>query len=141
MGVNDRELDKRNAAKTKRQAKKKPESQWRGFVSLELTQPQKDAVKVLRAEQMGRVWTNVLDMLGEGYKLSLSWDDYNQAFIASMTGKPECGRNAGLTLTARGGVIEGAVAALWYKHNDVLGGDWGDAGVQGRRTNDEDDVG
>lgn len=132
--------DKRVTSKTAAASKAAADG-WKGFVQMELNEQQKLAVKVLRDKGMEQVWTGVFALVDELYKLSLSYDTYNDAYICSATCKDPKDKNMGLTLTARGGSLQGAVASFWYKHTTVLEGDWTAAAVKGVRKVDEDDVG
>jgi hypothetical protein len=132
--------NKRGAAKDKARAKATDDG-WKGFVTCELNEQQKLAVKVMRDKALDQVWAGFLGLATEMYKLSMSYDTYHDAYVASATGKDPKSVNAGLTLTGRGGTLEGAVAAFWYKHDVVLEGDWSSVGVKGARDTDEDSVG
>lgn len=114
---------------------------WKGFVQVELNEAQKMQVKALRDNAMPQVWANVVGLIDEGYKLSLSFDTYNDAYVCAVTSKDVDSPNNGLTLTSRGGTLDGAVASFWYKHTSVLDGVWNNVPVKGIRKVGEDDVG
>lgn len=140
MGINDRELDRKQDAKAARRDKQAADDGWRGFVNVELSDSQKKAVKATLnkgAEQ----WARVIDLVMDGYKLTVSFDDRNTSFVFAMTCRDPNDDNRGLTLTARGGSLASAVAAWVYKHDEILKGRWDKAAeiTRGRMT--EDDVG
>lgn len=116
------------------------EDGWKGFVNVELTEAQKAEAKKLR-ENVGACWGVVFDLVEGEYKLSVSLDAKNNAYVVSMTGRKARDVNAGLTLTARGGTIEGALASFVYKHQVILEGDWTSAARRGGGGFDADDIG
>lgn len=140
MGVNDRELDKRQDAKAARRERTAAADGWRGFVNVELTDTQKKAVKATLGEGAAH-WTRVLDLVSDGHKLSVSWDERNTSFVFAMTCRDPQDDNRGLTLTARGGSLASAVAAWVYKHDTILKGRWDKAGEIQKGRMGEDDVG
>lgn len=130
--AHDRRVD---AAKARAQ-----DDGWRGFVNVELNDAQKAAVKAMRAD-IQKCWAVVFDLVEGEYKMSLSLDAKNNAYVFSMTARREKDVNQGLTLTSRGGTVEGAVASFVYKHSVVLEGDWTTAARRGTGGMSEDDVG
>lgn len=141
MGASDHIKEAQRARKGAAAKQKATDDGWKGFVQCELNEQQKIAVKRLRDENMGQCWTDYLSLTGELYKLSQSYDTYNDAFVVSATCKDPKDKNMGLTLSARGGSLEGAVASFVYKHSIILEGDWTVVGVQGARKVSADDVG
>lgn len=113
---------------------------WKGFVNVDLTDAQKAVVKSMRAD-IQKCWTVVFDLVEGEYKLSLSLDAKNNAYVFSMTARRVKDVNHGLTLTSRGGTVEGAVASFVYKHSVVLEGDWTSAARRTGGGMGEDDVG
>lgn len=141
MGAVDHQKEAKRPVRKDQAKTRASEDGWKGFVQCELNEQQKKAVKLLRDENMADVWTKYLTLVSELYKTSQSYDTYNDAFVVSATCKDPKDRNMGLTLSARGGTLEGAVASFVYKHEVVLEGDWTSAGLIGNRKVDADDVG
>lgn len=96
---------------------------WRGFVNYSLTAGDKEALKSGVVEYAD-AWDGVLDLVMRGYKASITYDDKNSSWVFSMTCQTTEEVNAGLTLSGRGGTLDGAVCSLWYRHENVMGGDW-----------------
>lgn len=140
MSQAERRAEEKRSARKTTQATRPANDGWRGFVQLELVEADKPAVRALR-DDPERLADNVYGMVDDGYKLSISYDTGNDSYVFSATGKREAGRNAGLTLTGRGGAIVSAMAALWYKHDTLLQRDWSNAATKTGKKFDPDDVG
>lgn len=63
-------------------------------------------------------------MIGEGYKLSASYDAYGGGTQVFMTPSNKGNVNAGYTLTARAPSLTAAVAVLCWKHYTLFAQDW-----------------
>jgi hypothetical protein len=109
---------------------------WRGFVDIYLTDVDKARVKEMSTEALD-VCGYIGDLVNDGLKLTLSADPENSSFVAAVTGKVEGDPNHGLTMNGRGGSLERAICAVWYKHVEVAQrGVWGNVS----RGYDPDDV-
>jgi len=65
------------------------------------------------------------DLLASDYKLSMSFDAYNDTFVVSLTGKPDNLQNAGKILTGRGkSWFLGLMSMLYKYHVMFKGGAW-----------------
>lgn len=117
----DREAAKRRERKARQAENVRPE--WKGFVSCELTVEDKKALRE-GAMSYEDAWEGLLDIIPEGYKLSVSWDEKNDTFTASLTAGKGTAGNAGWCLTGRGATFDGAVVSLAYKHFSKLRRDW-----------------
>lgn len=129
--VNEAKAERKAAARAKRGQGGAADS-WRGFVNVELSAADKADLR----EQPGgfdAAWVYLMDRVLEGYRLGLSFDHGNSAWVASLTCKRASDSNVGLCLTARGGRVEGALLALWYKDDVLLARNWSGraAGVGG----------
>lgn len=124
MGTNDH-LDKRNNAK-KAQAKKGTPSgftEWQGFINVELPPGAKKAW--LAWHELGTPLTDALDrMLLDGYKITLKYEEKNDAYSAFCTGSTSDHHNAGWGLSERAGSSATALSRMVYIHAVVLNGDW-----------------
>jgi hypothetical protein len=115
-------------------------ARWIGFVSCELGKDEREAVKDMIGDA-ARVWNALLGLVALRYKLTLSYDELHNTYNASLTCQDAANRNGGLTLSGRGGSVEAAICALWYKHDVALGGDWQRAGLSQRTLWQANDVG
>lgn len=107
-----------------------PETAW---VKCDLSDEQKNFLKgqeVSDAELM----EGMAALAGEGYKISLSYDQRSDCIGVYIT-SPEKARNGALQcLSARAPSMAQAVAVLLYKHYTLLAGDWGTAaGIEGSK--------
>lgn len=96
---------------------------FKGFVNAYMTKEQREAY-------LKNTWAEPYDFIvevllkDEGYKLSLSWDSYNEAFLASITPRDEKNINFGWVLTAFAGSWENALDVLLFKHIRLYQKDW-----------------
>lgn len=93
------------------------------FVRCELSGEQKETLVqsihsgVIVAEQC-------YDLVSEGYKLSLTRDDKNKCFIATITDNREGSETRYYALSARGSTLTIAMCALSFKHNIIFSEGW-----------------
>lgn len=101
---------------------------WTQFVDIRVGE---DDVAALRAAH----WTGedvsnmVARLLGEGYRLSFSYNAQNDTTNASMTGKTEDNPHEGKTLSAFHSSWYDALTLLLWKHFEVAGEDWDSVAV------------
>ena len=112
---------------------------WKGFVNVELSDKDKDAVRKL-FDKYGEAWTHILGKVAEGYKLTISYDDPHTTFNVSLTCRALADSNLGLTLTGRGGSVQAACISLWYKDTRMLKGIWDLIPLSSQRGMSETDV-
>lgn len=62
-------------------------------------------------------------LVNSGYKVSLSWSDYNDCYTASFTGTEENGPNYKLVMTSRSDDVWEALMIGLFKHYVMFGGD------------------
>jgi len=123
MGMQgDSKVNKRSDARAT-PTKPQGEDGWIGFVNCELTDAQKAECKKLIGT-FDQAWRALHDLIAEGYKMTVSYDDGHTTWNVSLTGRKGAGKNQGLTLTGRGGSEAAAYVSLWFKHETVLKGDW-----------------
>lgn len=137
--VNKAGQDKRDATRTARAAGA-GKGDWKGFVGCELTQDDKAAIREF-SNRYGDAWTHVMGRVFAGYKLGVSYDNGNNSYNVSLTCWRSSDANNGWCLSARGGSVQSAVIALWYKDEILLEGAWAKAGRTHQAKFDEFDVG
>ena len=113
---------------------------WKGFVNVELSDKDKQAVKKL-FEKYADAWGHILGRVAEGYKLTVSYDDPHTTWNVSLTCRALADNNLGLTLTGRGGSMQAACISLWYKDQYMLKGIWDMVALAKSTQLDVDDVG
>jgi len=86
------------------------------FVNVSLNTEQTKDFKSWFPKQ-SETFTEVLgQVMVDDYKVSCNWDDNNQCFIATLTGKPNQSVNSGKALSARSDDWWEALALVLYKH-------------------------
>lgn len=106
------------------------------FVRCELTSEQKEALVMAISDGLLHS-ENCLDMVDEGYKISITYDEKNHTYIATASDNRENSVNAKRCLSARGATRAVAMCALYFKHSVVLLGNW----VENEQTNKSDEWG
>lgn len=106
------------------QRRAKPKFEFKGVVQCELSEADKLKYKLWRED--GCDLENLtLKCAEDGYKLTLSYDDYNRTHQAVMMPKVGIDHDCeGYMLTGRGGNPIRALAQLMYKHWVMLEGYW-----------------
>jgi len=90
------------------------------FIRCELNADDKKRVPEFVKSQKNTYDDLVTEALQSGHKISLSFNETNDSFIASMSGKPDECVNANKCLTAHG---KSPAMALWvvlYKHTQLF---------------------
>lgn len=99
---------------------------WQGYINYTPTAQDKRTLRDMLSSG-----ADPLDRLGEflmaGYKQSLSWDSYHQAFSATLYDQNPTSPTAGFCLVARGGDPFSALTRLAFLHAYVFEGDWSKA--------------
>lgn len=137
--VDDARLDKRRRKQGKNAVVDR-QNDWRGFVTVELTNEDKNTIRGM-GDRFGEAWAWLIDCIFNGYKFGASYDHKNSSYVVTLTCWRASDKNIGLCLTARGGGFNPAVIALWYKDTQLLEGDWTKQRPAGARFEDEYDVG
>lgn len=106
---------------TKRANKPTPQTTWQGFVQVDLDDSHSDAITAYASENPA--FTILLDMVDQGYKVTVSYQAATQGYVAAATGT-DATDNAGFTLTGWSGSAEDALVVLGYKHDVVTKGNW-----------------
>lgn len=95
------------------------------FVNYQLNEEEKrefDAWKGGASKQFDDLMES---FLADFHKLSVSWDDYNQCFIATATCKDEESDNFNRCLTGRSDTWGEAILVLWFKMTVIFNsGEW-----------------
>lgn len=95
------------------------------FINQSLSEPQRKDFKSWYATEGERVPDLIGQAMVDDYRLSCSWDDNNQCFIATLTGKQDQRFNASKALSARSDDWLEAMALALYKHLVIFkGGQW-----------------
>jgi len=106
--------------------KKKETLPWGGYLNVRLNEDQKQQFSQWYSELGDDVWELFLQSLMEGMKFSLTYDSGTDTYTACLTNSPRhtCGVSSLYVLSAFAPDWRLAVAALMFKHYQLLGGTW-----------------
>jgi hypothetical protein len=93
------------------------------FIDIPLTKQEKEQFKKWMSAQ-AESFDPVVAFLGQGYRLSFSWDQDNQCVACFVSTKDPDSKNSDCILTARSDEWHKAVWAAFYKHTMILNGLW-----------------
>ena len=105
-----------------KQNKKAPAWGAMEFINVTLTEQQKDEFKSWSKKQSASIADDIGQVMVDDYRLSCNWDDNNQCFIATLTGKEDQDFNSGKALSARSDDWYEAIALALYKHMVIFDG-------------------
>lgn len=92
------------------------------FINLSLSEPQRKDFKNWYATEGERITDHIGQAMVDDYRLSCNWDDNNQCFIATLTGKPDQRHNASKALSSRSDDWLEAMALSMFKHLVIFKG-------------------
>ena len=95
---------------------------WGGFIDVKLTADDKAKFAEFETEFQ---WTFLDDILADEVKVSMSYDDNTETYLASLTSVKHAGSGMRCVLTARAGTWEKSVMLALFKHFVLLESDWG----------------
>jgi hypothetical protein len=98
---------------------------WGGFLNLRLDDTQRGYFFDWYAENLKETNQQVDDFLGEGGKVSFSYDAQNQAYIVTFTGALTLNHAFRESASSRAPSLDEAIALMVYKHVIIAGGNWG----------------
>lgn len=90
------------------------------FYTLNLSQEQRDLFEQMLSKP-DTLMSSVAGCIENGFKLSLSYDDYNECFTASLTCRDESSPNNQKIVTARHNTWDRALLLVAFKVDIVLG--------------------
>jgi hypothetical protein len=100
-------------------------AEWGGFCNVRIDEDQKAAFEEWLASSGVDWWSELVDLVGQGMKFSLTYDEPNQAYVATLTGRGWRAGNLRQSMSARAGDERTCMALLMYKHLVLASGDWG----------------
>jgi len=103
------------------------------FVSCELTDAERDKCKNNLVEP-NELLETVSDLVGNGYKITVSYDNRSDCVSAFLTGTPGQRTNKGLALSSRAPDAQGALTVLFFKHFEKLKENWADNESQAKKS-------
>lgn len=99
------------------------EIEFQGYIEVRLDEEGKKEFKRWKAS-IGDLDDTLMKLCEGGYRLSMSYDDYNGAYMCSMTTKDAQSENAGWVLVGRGNSPVSAMQQVVFKHLVVTSGMW-----------------
>jgi len=124
--------DKKNAGKSSA-----PRFNNAKFVNYELSSDERAACKAW-LPNLDAVDDALLKAVEQGYKISVKWDTYSQAFSAFMVTDDSKTENVGIINTGRGSTPLKAIKQALYKHFVVFDLVWSPFAQGGPRTELDD---
>lgn len=101
------------------------EAAWGGFINIRLGEEQKQTFVAWFESSVEAIPSYVDDILGEGGKLSLSFDLPNSAYIVTLVGSLVSNSNERYASTSRAGSLTEALGLTVWKHFLLCDGDYG----------------
>jgi len=106
---------------------------WGGFINVTVTDVEKDEFGVWYDENAQHVNSMLDDLLAEGMKYGVSYDQENQCYIVTLTGALVEKSNLRCCVTSRAGSWADANALSCWKHYVLCAGNYGDLLTTGRK--------
>lgn len=91
------------------------------FADIRLSETDKKAFLKWYEENSGDLYIHIAEMVNDGCKLSASWSDANDCYIASFTCLNDKSENYCLVLSSRSDDLFEAIAINIYKHRVMVG--------------------
>lgn len=102
------------------------------FVKRKILKEEREQFAEYQKSMKGSVNSIITMLCGESLKLSISWVDDRNSYVATVTPKKGVKRNEGMSLTGWSDSWEEAVFMCGFKHEALCdGGDWSTFEVEG----------
>lgn len=109
---------------SKKETKKRvPKVEWQGYLTVNLS-AEDDVIYDSWAIDKNIGLSDINELVENGYKFSLGWDDYNDAPVASLYANSTKLEWAGWVLTGWAGNYEDAIKLLFFKHYELCEENW-----------------
>lgn len=105
----------------KGKAKKKPD--FKGFINYYLTRDEMSYVKGKSFSDADAVGY-LLALSGDGYRITFSFDDFNECFQCTLLAQTTGKFNDGYAISGRGSDVIRAFKQVLYIHHEVCEGSW-----------------
>lgn len=99
---------------------------WLGFKAINLSTEDKERYAAWDVHD-DDLWVLLADVVNSGYKLSLSFNEKNQTYIAAFTCKDNASPNNGFTISAFAQTWYNALRVLLFKHVVICDYNWTNA--------------
>lgn len=99
-------------------------AEWGGFLNILMTENMKKEFAVWLQQNNEAIWPLAQDIMGEGGKISFSFDAMNDCFIVTLTGALCSDDNLRYATSSRAPDVFTSLALLVWKHLEYAGGDY-----------------
>jgi len=97
---------------------------WGGFINIRINDDARETFHQWEAAYSAHISGYMEDHLAAGIKVSFAYDDVNQAFIVTYTGRLVDAVPSRYACSSRAGTITQALALAVYKHEVLAEGDY-----------------
>lgn len=103
-----------------------PKAEWGGFINIKVEDSQKNDFDNWWSTNRTYCWSALDDLMGEGMKVSLAYDQENECYICSFTGKGWDTSYSRWCMSTRAGTLDESIALAVWKHFVLADCEWGD---------------
>ena len=107
----------------KTQTKRPRKIEWQGYLNVNLDSSDEVAFDAWQVERAFAL-SDIAILVDNGYKFSLTWDDFHSGFSASLYSGNAKLAWTGWTLTAWAESVDEAIKLMFYKHYEMCLEDW-----------------
>lgn len=108
---------------------------WGGFINIRIDEAQKAEFHLWCEANPDEGWRILTDVLGQGMKVTLAYDNENECYILSFLGALVEGSTERYCVTSRTGTLGDVIALAGWKHEVLVAGRYGDLRSTGRMNN------
>lgn len=106
---------------------------WGGFINIKVEEAQTADFLNWWETNRQEAWRAIDDLMGEGMKISFSYDAENECYICSFTGKGWDTSLSRWCMTTRAGTFDEVAALAVWKHVVLADMQWGDYLPSGKK--------
>lgn len=99
---------------------------WGGFINIRVNDDMRSVFTSWWGEHRTECWQALDDLMGEGMKVSLSYDNDNQCYSCAFTGRGWESSTKRWCMTTKAGTLDEVIALALWKHFELANGNWGD---------------
>lgn len=92
------------------------EASWGGFVNIRLDASDRDAFAVWKEMRGSEFWQMFDDILGQGMKVGFAYDQENECYVCTFTGRLMETEGSRYCMTTRAGTVDESLMLACWKH-------------------------